>query len=180
MEKPIGIDLGTTYSAAAYLDEDGRPQVVCFEDGRTLLPSVVQFAEDGVIVGELAKDNAVAFPDEVVTSVKRFMGDPNWRFTVRGKTYSPVDVSAEILRSIRAAVAGRVGHVAKAVVTVPAYFRDRERNATIQAAKQAGLDVLRILNEPTAAAISYGLGEDQSDQTILVYDLGGGHLTSQS
>ena len=175
MDRPIGIDLGTTYSATAFVDERGEAHIVTGDDGHAFVPSVVLFEDDEVTVGQYAKDEAIADADRVVTCVKRHMGDPDWRFEVQGASFSAVDVSAQILRHLKSmAEASLRSTVTQAVVTVPAYFLDAERTATMEAARLAGLEVLGILNEPTAAAIHYGVEEDQSDQTLLVYDLGGG------
>jgi molecular chaperone DnaK len=174
MNRPIGIDLGTTYSAAAVVDEDGKPRILPLEDSKPSLPSVVQYSIDEVIVGQMAQDQAVAFPHEVVRCVKRFIGDMAWRFEAHGKIYTPEEVSAEILKAVKIFAEQAIGPVTQAVITVPAYFLDVNRQATIKAAEYAGLEVLKLVNEPTAAAISYGLDADLKDKNILVYDLGGG------
>lgn len=174
MNRPIGIDLGTTFSAVACVDEDGKPRVLPNGEGEFFTPSVVLFGEDGPLVGRIAKESAVAYSDRVVTCVKRHMGSADWAFECDGKAYTPEDVSALILGEMKRTAEQHLGEITKAVITVPAYFLDAERSATIRAAEQAGLKVLNIVNEPTAAALAYGLDEDPSDRSLLVYDLGGG------
>jgi len=174
MSRPIGIDLGTTYSAVSVVDENGKPRLLANEDGKYLTPSVVLFDDDGVLVGEIAKDMALASPDRAVSCVKRYMDDPDFVFEYNGKDYTPEMISAEIIKELKSVAEKTLGQVKQAVITVPAYFLDAERAATKKATELAGLEVLKIINEPTAAALSYGLNEDDSDSTILVYDFGGG------
>jgi molecular chaperone DnaK len=194
--KTIGIDLGTTNSAMAVL-EGGEPEIIENAEGGRTTPSVVAFTEDGDrLVGTVAKRQAVLNPENTVFSIKRFMGrkeaevkeeetivpykveaGPNGdvRVDVRGKQYSPPEISAMILQKLKADAEAKLGDtVDSAVITVPAYFNDDQRQATKDAGKIAGLDVKRIINEPTAAALAYGLDKEESDQTILVFDLGGG------
>ena len=194
--RPIGIDLGTTNSLVAYV-RDGRPVAVADCDGEVLLPSVVSYASlTDVVVGRHAKVMAIEHPRETIVSVKRFMGrgandpetrrlgpyefvsaapdEPNVvRFRVHGKALTPVEVSAEILRALKRLAEDELEKVGGAVITVPAYFDDAQRQATKDAARLAGLEVLRLINEPTAAALAYGL-EKRNDGTFAVYDLGGG------
>ena len=173
MAKAVGIDLGTTNSVIAVL-EGGEPTVVANAEGGRTTPSVVAFKEGEVLVGEVAKRQAITNPDNTIRSVKRHMGT-GWDATADGKRYSAQEVSARILMKLkRDAEAYLGGEVASAVVTVPAYFNDAQRQATKEAGQIAGLDVLRIVNEPTAAALAYGLDKEDAEQTILVFDLGGG------
>ncbi len=176
-EKIIGIDLGTTNSCVAVL-EGGSPEVITNAEGERTTPSVVAFTENGErLVGRLAKRQAITNPNRTVTSIKRKMGtDYRVRIEVNGKVeeYTPEQISAMILQKLKAdAEAHLGGKVKKAVITVPAYFNDAQRQATKDAGKIAGLEVMRIINEPTAAALAYGLDKGE-EQTILVYDLGGG------
>jgi molecular chaperone DnaK len=176
-EKIIGIDLGTTNSCVAVL-EGGKPIVITNAEGERTTPSVVAFTDDGErLVGRLAKRQAVTNPDRTVASIKRQMGtDHKITIEAGGKTeeYSPEQISAMILQKMRTAAEEHLGgKVKKAVITVPAYFNDSQRQATKHAGEIAGLEVMRIINEPTAASLAYGL-EKTADQTILVYDLGGG------
>jgi molecular chaperone DnaK len=172
---PIGIDLGTTYSAAAVLDPSGRPLVLRNNDGQTTTPSVVLFEGGEVLVGQQAKMQRAAFPDDVVQFVKRQMGNPSWKFYgTNGDVYTPEGISALILKRLTDDADTQLGYeVKQVVITVPAYFDDAQRNATKQAGVIAGLDVLSIINEPTAAAVSFGVEQDY-EGTVLVYDLGGG------
>ncbi|RYE94757.1 MAG: Fe-S protein assembly chaperone HscA, partial [Myxococcales bacterium] len=194
---PIGIDLGTTNSLVAYV-QDGRPRCIKDCDGATLVPSVVHYADRGAVtVGEAAAKLASEHPRETIVSVKRFMGrgahdpavkllgpyafrepdDENEarvvRFDIHGRAVTPVEVSAEILRALRARAEDELHSIGGVVITVPAYFDDAQRQATKDAGRLAGLDVLRLLNEPTAAALAYGLEKKQSGK-FAVYDLGGG------
>lgn len=173
MGKVIGIDLGTTNSCVAVL-EGGEPIVIANVEGSRTTPSVVSIKQDGeILVGELAKRQAITNPDRTVSSIKRHMGSSH-KETIDGKGYTPQEISAMILQKLKKDAEAYLGQkVDKAVITVPAYFNDSQRQATKDAGKIAGLEVLRIVNEPTAAALSYGLDKD-GDQTILVYDLGGG------
>src|SRR6184192_65217 len=175
MTRAVGIDLGTTNSVVAVL-EGGEPTVVPNAEGQRITPSVVGFAKTGeILVGEVAKRQAITNPDRTVRSVKRHMGDKSWSVDIDGKKWTPQEVSAQILLKLkRDAEAFLSDTVTQAVVTVPAYFDDAQRQATKEAGQIAGLEVLRIINEPTAAALAYGLDKQQHDQTILVFDLGGG------
>src|SRR5687768_12610820 len=195
MAKVIGIDLGTTNSVVAVV-EGGNPTVIANQEGSRITPSVVGFTKDGeILVGQVAKRQAITNPENTVFSIKRFMGrrhdevvqeaklvpykvgkasNGDVRVDVRGKQYSPPEVSAMILRKLKEAAEAYLGEkVTQAVITVPAYFNDSQRQATKDAGKIAGLEVLRIINEPTAAALAYGL-DKKKDETIAVYDLGGG------
>ncbi|MDY4490570.1 MAG: molecular chaperone DnaK [Candidatus Faecousia sp.] len=169
----IGIDLGTTNSCVAVL-EGGEPVVIANAEGARTTPSVVAFSKTGErMVGQIAKRQAVTNADRTVSSIKRHMGE-DYHVTIDGKGYTPQEISAMILQKLKADAESYLGHpVTEAVITVPAYFSDSQRQATKDAGKIAGLDVLRIINEPTAAALAYGL-EKESEQTIMVYDLGGG------
>jgi molecular chaperone DnaK len=172
MSKIIGIDLGTTNSCVAVL-EGGEPKIVPNPEGNRTTPSVVSFKNGERQVGEVAKRQAVTNPNTVM-SVKRHMGT-SYKVEVEGKEYSPQEISAIILQNLKATAESYLGEeVTRAVVTVPAYFNDAERQATKDAGKIAGLEVERIINEPTAAALAYGLDKTDEDQTVLVYDLGGG------
>lgn len=175
MEHFIGIDLGTTYSAVSTIDEYGKPVILKNCDGERLTPSVVYFDEYGnAIAGAEAKEMMLSGEDNVIMFFKREMGNPEFCFNVNGKNYSATDLSAILLRKLKSDAEVSLGStVSKAVITVPAYFNDLQRNETIKAAQNAGLEVLRIINEPTAAAINYGITRDV-DQKLLVYDLGGG------
>ena len=195
MAKVIGIDLGTTNSVVSIV-EGGTPTVIANQEGSRLTPSVVGFTKDGeILVGQVAKRQAITNPENTVFSIKRFMGrrydevlqeiklvpykvvkapSGDVRIEVRGKQYSPPEISAMILRKLKEAAEAYLGEkVTQAVITVPAYFNDSQRQATKDAGKIAGLEVLRIINEPTAAALAYGL-DKKKDETIAVYDLGGG------
>ena len=174
MSKVIGIDLGTTNSVVAVM-EGGEPTVITNQEGSRLTPSVVGFAKNGErLVGQLAKRQAVSNPDRTISSIKRHMGEGNYRVTIDGKQYSPEEISAMILQKLKADAEAYLGEkVTQAVITVPAYFNDSQRQATKDAGKIAGLDVLRIVNEPTAASLAYGI-DKTDDHTIMVYDLGGG------
>ncbi|WP_338470304.1 molecular chaperone DnaK [Niallia sp. XMNu-256] len=172
MSKIIGIDLGTTNSCVSVL-EGGEPKVIPNPEGNRTTPSVVSFKNGERQVGEVAKRQAVTNPNTIM-SVKRHMGT-SYKVEAEGKEYSPQEISAIILQNLKATAEAYLGEeVTKAVVTVPAYFNDAERQATKDAGKIAGLEVERIINEPTAAALAYGLDKTDEDQTILVYDLGGG------
>ena len=174
MAKVIGIDLGTTNSVVSVM-EGGEPTVITNPEGSRITPSVVGFTKDGQrLVGRLAKNQAVSNPDRTISSIKRHMGDPNYHVTIDGKNYTPPEISAMILQKLKSDAEAYLGEtVTQAVITVPAYFNDSQRQATKDAGKIAGLEVLRIINEPTAAALAYGLDKDQ-DETVLVFDLGGG------
>lgn len=170
----FGIDLGTTYSCIAYVDEYGKSVVTPNSEGDYTTPSVVQFDGTQRIVGREAKNNAVLVPNQVVEMVKRQMGEPNWRFHYNGVEYTPEEISSYILRKLTTDAEQYLGHPIKdVVITCPAYFGIAQRDATVKAGQIAGLNVREIINEPTAAAIMYGLQEER-DQVVLVYDLGGG------
>jgi len=174
MARAVGIDLGTTNSVVAVL-EGGEPTVIANAEGFRTTPSVVAFTKDGeVLVGETAKRQAVTNVDRTIASVKRHMGT-NWTQEVDGKKYTPQEISARILGKLKRDAEQYLGEdVTDAVITVPAYFNDAERQATKEAGEIAGLNVLRIINEPTAAALAYGLDRGKEDELILVFDLGGG------
>ncbi|MFT4220607.1 MAG: molecular chaperone DnaK [Microbacterium sp.] len=175
MPRAVGIDLGTTNSVVSVL-EGGEPKVIANAEGFRTTPSVVAFTKDGeVLVGETAKRQAVTNVDRTITSVKRHMGT-DWKTqAIDGKNYTPQEVSARILQKLKRDAEQYLGDsVADAVITVPAYFNDAERQATKEAGEIAGLNVLRIINEPTAAALAYGLDKGKEDELILVFDLGGG------
>jgi molecular chaperone DnaK len=174
MAKAVGIDLGTTNSVVAVM-EAGEPAVIPNAEGGRTTPSVVGFAKAGeVLVGEVAKRQAITNPDRTIRSVKRHMGT-NWTVGVDGKRYRPQEISARILQKLKRDAEAYLGEpVTEAVVTVPAYFDDAQRTATKEAGTVAGLEVLRIINEPTAAALAYGLDKEGTEQTVLVFDLGGG------
>ncbi len=174
MGKAVGIDLGTTNSVVSIL-EGGDPAVIANAEGSRTTPSVVAFAKDSeVLVGEVAKRQAITNPGRTIRSVKRQMGS-NWSETIDDKEYTPQEISARILQKLKRDAEAYLGAtVDQAVITVPAYFDDAQRTATKEAGQIAGLEVLRIINEPTAAALAYGLDRDDQDQTILVFDLGGG------
>ena len=174
MSKVIGIDLGTTNSVVSVM-EGGEPTVITNPEGSRITPSVVGFTKDGQrLVGQLAKRQAVSNPDRTISSIKRHMGDPNYKVTIDDKSYTPQEISAMILQKLKSDAEAYLGEtVTQAVITVPAYFNDSQRQATKDAGKIAGLDVMRIINEPTAAALAYGLDKDE-DETVLVFDLGGG------
>ncbi len=174
MGKVVGIDLGTTNSVVAVL-EGGEPAVIANAEGSRTTPSVVAFSKDGeVLVGEVAKRQAITNPNRTIRSVKRHVGT-NWSESIDGKGYSSQEISARVLQKLKRDAETYLGtEVAEAVITVPAYFDDAQRTATKEAGTIAGLEVLRIINEPTAAALAYGLEKGDTDQTILVFDLGGG------
>ena len=174
MSKVIGIDLGTTNSVVSVM-EGGEPTVITNPEGSRITPSVVGFTKDGQrLVGQLAKRQAVSNPDRTIASIKRHMGETSYKVAIDDKNYTPPEISAMVLQKLKADAEAYLGEeVTRAVITVPAYFNDSQRQATKDAGKIAGLEVERIINEPTAAAIAYGLDKD-SDETILVFDLGGG------
>ena len=174
MGKVIGIDLGTTNSCVAVL-EGGEPVVIANAEGNRTTPSVVGFAKNGErLVGETAKRQAITNPDRTIASIKRYMGTDH-TVDIDGKKYTPQDISAMILGKLKSDAESYLGEkVTEAVITVPAYFTDSQKQATKDAGKIAGLDVKRIINEPTAASLAYGLDKDESQHKILVYDLGGG------
>jgi molecular chaperone DnaK len=174
MAKVVGIDLGTTNSVVAVM-EGGQPTVIANAEGNRTTPSVVAFSKNGDrLVGQHAKRQAVVNPERTIASNKRYMGEGK-TWDIDGKGWTPQEISAQILRKLAADASAYLGEeVTQAVITVPAYFNDAQRQATKDAGKIAGLDVLRIVNEPTAAAFAYGLDKKDQDQTILVFDLGGG------
>ena len=173
MSKIIGIDLGTTNSCVAVM-EGGKPTVIPNAEGQRTTPSVVAFTKTGErLVGDPAKRQAITNPDRTISSIKRHMGT-DYKVTIDGKSYTPQEISAMILQKLKSDAESYLGEtVSEAVITVPAYFNDAQRQATKDAGKIAGLDVKRIINEPTAAALAYGL-EDEKEQKVMVYDLGGG------
>ncbi|MDR0417569.1 MAG: molecular chaperone DnaK, partial [Propionibacteriaceae bacterium] len=174
MARAVGIDLGTTNSVVAVL-EGGEPTVVPNAEGARTTPSVVAFAKAGeILVGEIAKRQAVTNVDRTIRSVKRHMGT-DWSVSIDGKKYTPQEISARVLMKLKRDAEAYLGEaVTNAVITVPAYFSDAERQATKEAGEIAGLTVDRIINEPTAAALAYGLDKSGAEQTVLVFDLGGG------
>jgi molecular chaperone DnaK (HSP70) len=193
MTRIVGIDLGTTNSLVAYM-KDGTPTVVAGRSGRTMVPSVVALTDNGLIVGDSAKEHLTRNPERTVYSVKRFMGKGladvqselsyfPYSLTEQGgviriqlgeKSYSPPQISAMILKELKHRAESHLGEsITKAVITVPAYFNDSQRQATKDAGMIAGLEVLRIINEPTAASLAYGL-QEKTQGTIAVYDFGGG------
>ena len=173
MAKTIGIDLGTTNSVVAVM-EGGKPTVIANAEGSRTTPSIVGFSKTGEkLVGQLAKRQAILNPDKTIASIKRHMGD-DYKVNIEGKDYTPQEISAMILRKLADDASAYLGEkVTSAVITVPAYFNDAQRQATKDAGKIAGLDVLRIVNEPTAAALAYGMEKEKSEK-VLVFDLGGG------
>ena len=173
MSKIIGIDLGTTNSAVAVL-EGKEAKIITNPEGNRTTPSVVSFKDGETQVGEVAKRQAITNPN-TISSIKRHMGEEGYKVTVDGKDYTPQEISAMILQYIKDYAESYLGEkVTQAVITVPAYFNDAQRQATKDAGKIAGLKVERIVNEPTAAALAYGLDKTDKDEKILVYDLGGG------
>ena len=174
MSRPVGVDLGTTNSVVAVL-EGGEPSVISNSEGQRTTPSVVAFAKNNeVLVGEVAKRQAVQNADRTIRSVKRHMGT-NWKTDIDGKGYTSQEISARVLQKLKRDAESYLGEsVTDAVITVPAYFNDSQRQATKEAGEIAGFNVLRIINEPTAAALAYGLDKGDEEQTILVFDLGGG------
>src|SRR5436309_2269193 len=174
MARAVGIDLGTTNSVVAVL-EGGEPTVIANSEGSRTTPSIVAFAKNGeVLTGQPAKNQAVTNVDRTIRSVKRHMGT-DWKTEIDGKTYTPQEISARVLMKLKRDAESYLGEeITDAVITVPAYFEDAQRQATKEAGQIAGLNVLRIVNEPTAAALAYGLDKGEKEQTILVFDLGGG------
>jgi molecular chaperone DnaK len=175
MARAVGVDLGTTNSVVAVL-EAGEPVVVPNAEGSRTTPSVIGFSKTGeILVGEVAKRQAITNPDRTIRSVKRHMGDKSWSVDIDAKGWTAQEISAQILNKLKRDAEAYLGDtVTQAVITVPAYFDDAQRQATKEAGQIAGLEVLRIINEPTAAALAYGLDKQQTEQTILVFDLGGG------
>ena len=177
MGKIVGIDLGTTFSAIAHVNEHGRPEIIPNAESERITPSVIMFEDDMVTVGKIAKQNARAIPEQIVEFVKREMGKSKSTFfrTFNEKDYSAEELSALILKKLKQdAEAYLNAEITDAVITVPAYFHDAEREATRNAGKIAGLNVLQVLNEPTAAALSYGIEQLGTEQHVFVFDLGGG------
>ncbi len=173
MSKIIGIDLGTTNSCVCVM-EGQESKVIANPEGARTTPSVVAFKGDEIIVGEAAKRQAITNPNTII-SIKRHMGEDTYRVDVNGKKYTPQQISAMILQNLKATAEAYLGEkVTEAVITVPAYFNDAQRQATKDAGKIAGLEVKRIINEPTAAALAYGIDKQDKEQTVLVFDLGGG------
>ena len=174
MGKIIGIDLGTTNSAVAVM-EGGKATIIANAEGNRTTPSIVAFTKSGErIVGETAKRQAITNPDRTISSIKREMGS-KYKKNIDGKDYSPEEISAMILAKLKSDVESYLGEsITEAVITVPAYFTDAQRQATKDAGKIAGLEVKRIINEPTAAALAYGMDKEQSQSKIMVFDLGGG------
>src|SRR5688500_8489899 len=174
MPRAVGIDLGTTNSVVSVL-EAGEPAVIPNAEGHRITPSVVAFTKSGeILVGEVAKRQAITNPDRTIRSVKREMGT-NWSIDIDGKKYTAQEISARVLMKLKRDAESYLGEtITDAVITVPAYFTDAQRTATKEAGEIAGLNVLRIVNEPTAAALAYGLDKGSKEQTVLVFDLGGG------
>ncbi|NOZ19665.1 MAG: Hsp70 family protein [Planctomycetes bacterium] len=172
--KPVGIDLGTTFSAIAYLDETGKPVTIPNREGELTTPSAILFEEDNIVVGREAIRAALTDPGKVVQFIKREVGTPRYRYRVGQKNYTPEELSAMILKKLKQDAERKIGPIEDAVITVPAYFDDTRRKATQDAGRIAGLNVLDIINEPTAAALAYGMGKLGNDEVALVYDLGGG------
>jgi len=171
----VGIDLGTTFSAIAYVNDLGQPEIIPNSEGDPITPSVILFEDDDIIVGNYAKQAAMVYPEQVVEFVKRRMGDETYSFDYRGRQHSAEELSGYILAKLKADAEKRLGQpIDQAVITVPAYFSDPERRATLRAGEHAGLHVMKLINEPTAAAFAYGLDRQGEDARILVFDLGGG------
>jgi molecular chaperone DnaK len=171
----VGIDLGTTFSAMAFINEEGVPEIISNREGERITPSVVLFDGDCPIVGTIAKAAATTTPLNVVQFIKRQMGNKGWKFKTDSATFTPEEISALILKRLKEDAEVALGErISDAVITVPAYFNDAQRQATKDAGRIAGLNVIRMINEPTAAALAYGLKQDGQVQTVLIYDLGGG------
>ena len=175
MNKVYGIDLGTTYSCIAHVDEHGKPAVINNSDNELTTPSVVYFeSDDNIVVGKEAKEVAEIYPNQVASTIKRVMGDPEWKFTFNEKEYSSQEISSFILEKVVKDAIENIGEdIKNVVITVPAYFGVNQKEATKQAGELAGLNVIAVIPEPTAAAISYGI-ESHDDEVVMVYDLGGG------
>ena len=177
---PVGIDLGTTYSCISHLDRQGEPHTLPNPEGELTTPSVVLFDGKDIVIGTEAMRNSVLQPDRVVQNSKRYMGDPQKSWVIDGRTYRPPDIAAIILRHLLDGAEQHVGPIEHAVITVPAQFSDIQRQQTAEAGMKAGLKKVDIINEPVAAALCYVLGEGlwfaelAEDQTVMVYDLGGG------
>ena len=177
MKKVFGIDLGTTYSSIAYVDEYGKPVIMPNAENQHLTPSVVFFDEGNIVVGDVAKESSKIYPDEVVSFVKRSMGEPNFLFEYDSKAYRAEEISSYVIRKVVQDAEQNLGEkITDVVITCPAYFGINEREATKKAGEIAGYNVRQIINEPTAAAIAYGTVESSERKTVLVYDLGGGTL----
>jgi molecular chaperone DnaK (HSP70) len=175
MKRIFGIDLGTTYSSIAYVDEYGKPVIVPNSENQRITPSVVFFDGGIIVVGEVAKESSKLYPNEVVSFIKRSMGEPDWVFEYDGKVYRPEEISSFILRKVVQDAEQNLGEkVTDVVITCPAYFGINEREATRRAGEIAGFNVRQIINEPTAAAIAYGAVDPSEKRVVLVYDLGGG------
>lgn len=175
MTLAIGIDLGTTNSAIAYIDQHGKPVVIPNSEGYTITPSVICFKDGGVLIGEDAKELQALGAYSVAAFFKRQIGDEQFVFYANEIDHTATDLSAILLKKLKRDAEAHLGQIINdAVITVPAYFRDLERKATIEAGKAAGINVLQVINEPTAAAVAYGLKNKQANKTVLVYDLGGG------
>ena len=173
--RAVGIDLGTTFSAIAHVNRHGVPEILHNAEGDRITPSVVLFDGDEVIVGNYAKQSAVVYPEQVVEFIKRHIGDADFYFEYRNENYAPERISSFILAKLKHDAELRLGHrIDQAVITVPAYFNDHQRQATLRAGELAGLRVLKLINEPTAAAFAYGLNNADSNKRVLVFDLGGG------
>ena len=171
----VGIDLGTTFSALAFVDKSGRPVIVKNSDGKPITPSVICFSGEEPLVGDEAKEMQALGESNIASFFKRSMGSKSFVLNFNGKDYTPTDLSAILLRKLKTDAEAELGEeITHAVITVPAYFNNFQREATIEAGEMAGLKVLRIINEPTSAALAYGLDKISGDQTVLVYDLGGG------
>lgn len=174
MGRTIGIDLGTTNSCMAFVDVDGKPAIIPNAEGERTTPSVVAFEDDSVLVGKIAKQQAVINPERTIASIKRHMGDERFMLTINGVDFRPQEIAALVLKKLKQDASTFLGEeVTDAVVTVPAYFDSIQKAATKEAGQIAGLNVQRVLDEPTAAAMAYGINETEK-QTLLVYDLGGG------
>src|SRR6186713_2961312 len=175
--KAVGIDLGTTFSAIAHIDAYGKPQIIPNAESERITPSVILFDGLNAIIGSTAKQNAVAEPEKIVDFVKREMGRSKAQFhrEFAGKVYSAEELSALMIKKLKNDAEKYLGEtITDVVITVPAYFNDAERTATLHSGQLAGLNVLRIINEPTSAALAYGLDKLDDDQTVFVFDLGGG------
>src|SRR5487761_2771900 len=175
MSTYVGIDLGTTNSVVAYRNPYGRPEVIPNRDGQNVTPSVVYFGTDPPAVGQEAREWARLGNEEIASFFKPHMGSPHYHLHFHGRDFSAADLSALVLRRLKEDAEAKLGQeVDRAVITAPAYFADAQRKATIEAGATAGLKVLRIINEPTAAALAYGLQKTGADETVLIYVLGGG------
>ncbi|MCI0441057.1 MAG: Hsp70 family protein, partial [Chloroflexi bacterium] len=171
----VGIDLGTTNSAIAFVPESGRPEIIPSAEGHRLVPSVIYFGPSGPVVGEHAKSWQAAGEENTAAFFKRYMGDSSYALTFGEKTYDAVALSSLVLEKLKKDAEARLGQeVNEAVITVPAYFNHLQRESTVEAARRCGLRVSRLINEPTAAALSYGVSQNVGDGKYLVYDLGGG------